>query len=313
MARPILLPFCLAAVVVAGSGWCGAAEPGVQARTLIQASGFDGGFAAHLGVTDGNLTAALAHEERFIVHGLTVNRHVLEAARSRIRELNLYGRVSVDYGPVHPLPYADNLVNLLVVSRPLAELGEAIDFKDVFRVLTPNGLLALPVAEGAGVGPALSAAGFAKIRTAGDWTLALKPRPAGMDDWTHARYSPAGTTTSRDALTGPPRSLRWVYDPHIVQRHGGSGSSIFAAVTANGRLYQILEYAPPFMATPSNQKLIARDAFNGVILWERPVQIRNLGGRRRTRGLHRPGDGVAVDGDTLYTLLDNDEHLVALD
>ncbi len=288
------------------------AEHRDRAEALIKATGSPGGVCVHLGVTDGLFTAALARDGQFVVHGLARDAANVEQARRRIQELWLYGPVSVDRDSFRRLPYADHLVNLLVIDDVPAAVEAGFDVEDAFRAVSPYGKICLAIPE-AQVAEQLTDAGFVNVRSVDGWTIADRPRPEGMGDWTHARYGPEGTGTGSDRIAGPVRSLRWVYGPRICQNHGGGGSSIHAAVSANGRLYQVLNFAPPFKQVPDDHRLVARDAFSGVVLWERAVDPGSMRGARANYGFRRPGDAMAVSGDTLYTILDSDEPLVAID
>jgi outer membrane protein assembly factor BamB len=82
-----------------------------------------------------------------------------------------------------------------------------------------------------------------------------------------------------------------------------------AAVSAGGRIYLALDYAPPYKQVPAETRLVARDAFSGVLLWEKPVKVREMKGR----GTAYPGSSVVAAGDALYAQLDTGGPLLALD
>ena len=87
-------------------------ECGVSAEFTAQ-----GGLIVHLGCGDGRLTTALHRGQAYRVHGLDADEEDVRQARKFIRSSGLYGPVSVEqWGRPH-LPYGDNLVNLLVVTR----------------------------------------------------------------------------------------------------------------------------------------------------------------------------------------------------
>jgi len=98
--------------------------PAEAARAVIDASGFKGGLVVHLGCGDGALTAALAKATGAsqgkgvsrmgcVIQGLDRDRAVL-ARRALVRS-GRYGCVTAVEFAGTRLPYADNLVNLLVV------------------------------------------------------------------------------------------------------------------------------------------------------------------------------------------------------
>ena len=83
---------------------------------LLQFAGADG-LVVQLGCGDGRKTAKLSESGRCIVHGLDADPARVAEARRYIRSRGLYGRLSVDVLSGSRLPYADNLVNRLVVER----------------------------------------------------------------------------------------------------------------------------------------------------------------------------------------------------
>jgi len=147
--------FVAIAVVLAVGTYCQvchSAEQGPQrelARRILDTTGVKGGLIAHIGCGDGTLTAALHAGEEYLVHGLDTDAKAVEKARKYIESLGIYGRVSGVYGRVsgvygrvsvdtfdgRHLPYADNLVNLVVSEDP----GDVSE-KEILRVLAPLGV-----------------------------------------------------------------------------------------------------------------------------------------------------------------------------
>jgi len=210
-----------------------------QAQSTLEATGIKGGFVVHVGCGDGKVTAALRANDGFIVHGLDAD---VAAARKHIQSVGLYGPVSVDRWSGGALPYIDNLVNLVVADNP----GN-VSMGEVMRVLAPNGVAMI---------------GGKKI---------VKPRPKEMDDWTHYFYDARGNPTSKDMLVAPPERLQWVGSPRW-SRHHDRMSSLNAKVSGNGRLFYIMDEGSRIsILLPSKWMLIARDAFNGTILWKKPI------------------------------------------
>ena len=243
-----------------------------RAEDILAATGLNGGLIVHLGCGDGQLTGALLAKESLLVHGLDADAAIVAEARQHIRELGLYGKVSIDQFDGKRLPYVDNLVNLLVAG----ELGE-VSMDEVMRVLAPLGV--------AYVG--------------GEKTV--KPRPADIDDWTHALYDAGGNAVSKDRVVGPPRRLQWTAGPKWT-RHHESMSSFQAMVSAGGRVFYLVDEAPQVsLFLPSDWQLVARDAFNGKVLWKKKfknwiTQLMNYksGPTQSTRRLVAVGDRVFV-------------------
>jgi outer membrane protein assembly factor BamB len=230
---------------------CGVAALAVDnsatpATAILDAAGIQGGLVVHFGCGDGTLTTALCANGSFLVHGLDSDARNVQTARKYIQSLGLYGKVSVELWAGRRLPYVDNLVNLLVAEN----LGK-VPLNEVVRVLAPLGV--------------------AYVKEGGQWTKTVKPWPKEMDEWTHYRHAADGNMVSKDALAGPPRHLQWIDQPQW-QRHHGSVPSITTVVSAGGRLFAISDEPPMGVAgLPERWQLTARDAFNGVVLWRRPI------------------------------------------
>ena len=233
----------LAFVGLLGMGASGAAgDAGRQARDILVATGVKGGLVVHVGCGDGKLTAALRAGESYLVHGLDADARNVEAARKHIQSLGLYGPVSADRFDGRRLPYADNLVNLVV-----AEALGSVPMAEVMRVLAPGG-----VAYVGGQGT-------------------VKPWPPEIDEWTHYLHDASNNAVARDSLVGPPRHYQWLAGP-AWSRHHDHMASTSAMVSAGGRIFYIFdEGSTASIMLPARWALVARDAFNGVLLWRRPI------------------------------------------
>jgi len=249
--RVAAILLCLAAVPGA------AAAGGEQrvAKEILAATGVRGGLVVHVGCGDGRLTAALRATDGFLVHGLDTDEGRVSRAREAIRELGLYGPVSADRFDGRGLPYVDNAVNL-VVSEDLGRVPTA----EVMRVLCPGGVAYVRV----GGAPARRSLGE------GGWKKTVKPRPDEIDEWTHWLHDASGNAVARDTVVGPPRHAQWIAEPRW-QRHHELTPSVSALVSAGGRLFGIVNEAPPGIDGPDRWVLLARDAFNGKLLWKRPI------------------------------------------
>ncbi|MFW5692768.1 MAG: PQQ-binding-like beta-propeller repeat protein, partial [Thermoguttaceae bacterium] len=218
-----------------------------RAAEILQTAEFRGGLIVHLGAADARLLAALGAEEGRLVQGLDADPSRVEQARRHLRSLGIYGRVSVDQWTGGRLPYIDNLVNLLVVEEP-----GAVARGEMLRVLAPRGV--------------------ACVRQDGRWTTFEKPRPEQIDEWTHFLYDSTNNAVSQDETIAPLRQMQWVGSPRWA-RHHDHMSSLSALVSSGGRLFYIFdEGSTTSILLPSRWSLIARDAFNGTVLWKRPIE-----------------------------------------
>ena len=267
-----------------------------KAAEILDACDVQGGLIVHIGCGDGKLTASLCANDSpardplrgYLVHGLDPNVKNIEKARKHIQSLKLYGKVSVDRLNGSRLPYIDNLVNLVVSEQ----LGR-VTMSEVMRVLAPNGA--------------------AYIKKAGRWSKTVKPRPKEIDEWTHYLYDATGNAVSHDQVVDPPAHLQWVGSPRW-SRHHDRMASMSALVSANGRIFYIFDEGPTaIIQLPQERTLIARDAFNGTILWKRPIPSWHTHLWPFKSGpAHLPRRLVAV-GDTVYVTLGFQAPLTALD
>ena len=270
----------------------GTAEEGSAdqiAKWILEDSGVKGGLIVHVGCGDGRLTAALRPSESYLVHGLDRSPENVKKAREYLRSIGVYGPVSVERWTTAPrLPYIDNLVNLIVVSE-----GEEVSDDELLRVLAPNGV--------------------AYVRQGDGWRKLRKPRPEGIDEWTHYLHAPDNNPVANDIVVGPPRRLQWTGGPRWA-RHHDHVASMSALVSANGRIFYIMDEGPKAsIRLPSEWYLTARDAFNGVVLWKRRISSwwPHLFPLKSGPAV-LPRRLVAV-GDRVYTTLSLEGPLVALD
>jgi outer membrane protein assembly factor BamB len=188
--------------------------------------------------------------DAYLVHGLDADAAHVEKARRYIRERGLYGPVSVRQWAAGYLPYAENLVNLVVAE----ELGE-VSIDEVMRVLCPNGV--------------------AYVKANDAWKKTVKNWPDDIDEWTHYLHGADGNPVADDRIVAPPRHYQWVSGPRWLRSHE-SDSSVRTLVTSRGRLFYIADEAPISLpgdhSLPDKWFLIARDAFNGVPLWKVPIK-----------------------------------------
>ncbi len=259
--------------------------PGLGDETETnQVAEFDSGFVVHLGCGDGTRTARLGAGSGTVVHGLDADRENVARARAHIRSLGQYGQVSVDgFDGVH-LPYVDNMVNLVVADR----LG-TVSEDEIMRVLVPGGVALI-----------------------GD-RRRQKPWPTDIDEWTHYLHGPDNNAVAKDTVVGPPRGLQWQGGPKWT-RHHDHMASLSALVSTGGRLFYIMdEGSTASIYLPSRWALIARDAFNGKILWKRQIDT----WFSRFKGLKDgPADAprrLVASGDRVYATMSLHGPVTALD
>jgi len=216
-------------------------------QETLKLSGFNGGVIVHLGCGDGKQIVAMSTGDNCIVQGLDTSTTNVNAAREYIKSRGIYGKVTALEFDGKSLPYIDNMVNLLVVDK-----AYSVRRDEMIRVLCPNGTVC--------------------IKENGRWKKITKSRPDEIDEWTHYLHDPQGTMVGQDRIVGPPRRLQWVGGPKWLRNHDFM-SSLNGMVSSNGRVFYIIdEGLRKHIYLPARWTVVAREAFNGTILWKRGIE-----------------------------------------
>jgi len=246
----------------------------VRAKEILADSGFHGGLIVQAGCRDAALALSLAEAPNVLVHGLVRDRDALDEVRRRIRDAGSYGRVSATRWDGNMLPYADGMINLLLVMDEREPVGP----REIDRVLAPLGV--------------------AWVLREGNLVPYRKGWPDSMDQWSHARYDATGNAVSKDTRAGPPRFLQWEASPRW--NRGVKTSNL---VSTQGRLFYILDDSH-FAARTPTWSLIARDACNGLQLWRH--ELSSWGGSRGGKkvGPAQVNRRLVASNDAVYVTLE---------
>jgi len=258
------------------------------ATQIVDASGVEGGLVAVVGCDDPVLLAQLHDRGPYLVHGLDDDGRRVAAAQTYLQDNGVYGAVTVSRIEGDQLPFVDSLVNLLVVAG-----DTGIAEGEMTRVLAPGGAIA-------------------DIRESGIITT-TKDVPGELDEWTHYLYNASNNAVSQDTVVGPPKGLRWVCGPKYARSHEHL-ASLSAMVTANGRVFTIIDRGPvSSVFLPPQWQLVARDAFSGVLLWERPIGRWESHLRDFRSGPPEIGRRMVAAGDRVYVSLGYGDPVSVLD
>lgn len=238
----------------------------------IENTGKTAGICAIVGGENGEFAASLANGRR-IVHYLVTSESSRETVRSELRDRDVYGSAFAETWTEPPiLPYADNLVNIIVVDADALGSSAPSD-EEIGRVLAPFG--------------------YSFTKRGGSWDMRHKGLPEEMDEWKHYDRGADANAYSRDRLIGPSKAIRWRGSyQHSTDRH----SEATAVRLDGGRAYYAVKNVnlPHQVGRREDHKsfIIARDAFNGVLLWKREITDAKVVPYRY---------GFVADGDYLYT------------
>ena len=199
------------------------------------------GMAVLLDPQPAELAIALAGRREWTIYCQLPSDAQVALARQRVDRAGLLGtRIYVEKGPWSRIHLADNLADAVIVT-PQAAAAPGIERKELLRVVNPLGSVLL-----------------------GDEQL-TKPFPAGSDDWSHPYHGPDNNPQSRDLIARAPYLTQFFAGPYFVPPPGVS-------VAAGGRIFKAHGHlAFHDREWPWRNKLVALNAFNGTILWTRPL------------------------------------------
>jgi len=190
------------------------------------------GFALLLGVRDLGVLQLLVEQSHLALEVVPAPDVDAAALRARLADATLLGRRAVVVETVDGrVPVTDYLANLVV------RLDASFSAEEALRLARP--------ADGVIVGP--------------DGAATLRPPLAGAGDWSHAYAGPGNTACSGDLFAGSELDLQWFGGPGpsaMIDRHLRTAPPL----EFGGRLY-----------LPASDRVIAVDAYNGTVLWEREL------------------------------------------
>ncbi len=155
------------------------AAEGNDAARLVAQSGIQGGLIVHVESNSPEFTAGLRVSERYVVQALHSDPARVAADRTYFARHELAGPLSaVPYGGDR-LPYAESMINLLIV-----ESSAQLPAEEIERVLAPLGV--------------------AYVESDGGWSKTSRPWPEEIDQWTHVLHAPDNNAVA----THRPRRLQ---------------------------------------------------------------------------------------------------------
>jgi outer membrane protein assembly factor BamB len=198
------------------------------------------GYALVAGIGSGRFITDLLDSTALHVVVIDTDSNKTAIARAIAAERGLYGsRLSAHILPSGPLPFTDYFANL-VLSEASLEGSPSLPWPDneLERVTRP----------------------FGGIRWTNPKTPPLRRGPLeGAGEWTHQFANPSNTSSSGDRRIHANLALQWFGGPGpdlMVDRHLRGP----APLTSQGRLF-----------VPGENRMIAVDAYNGTLLWQREL------------------------------------------
>jgi outer membrane protein assembly factor BamB len=280
---------------------------GMTADDVVAKTGIAGGLCSfpRLAAGEENLAIELAKRPAMVVHVLSPNPRLLAQIRDAAQAVGVLGRsLYAEQAGAAGLPFADRLVDLLVVS----DLGDA-DLTPAIRsawlrALAPRRGTALVgrARAGGGLSPAALRAWtkdlpLARVTAddAGTWALLRTDLPAGSDPWNHRCHGPDNAQVSDDTTLKPPFLAQWWGMP---RQEGFWGTTV---VAGNGRMFSIRASRN----SGGQVFLTARSLTSGVVLWQQCLRPA-ADAAKVPHGGYVPGRSCAVASDDVLFLVDRD-------
>jgi len=275
------------------------------ADAILTQSGINRGYALILGCGKGRLGLELARRSDMLIYAIDPDEKKVSTARKALSAAGVYGsKVIVERGPLGAPGYCDYFANLIVSQESFLSGRITTAPAEVLRMLKPCGGIALigppPNSEQYDSKPVPLESWIAQFREAlndlgetgtkieqeGDWVKITRGPLNGAGKWTH-QYADAGNTAcSDDRHVRGPIGVLWFGEPgpgRMPSRHASNS----APLAIGGRMF-----------IQGENVVMAYDAYNGLLLWEReiPPALRV--------GLKTGCSNLAANDDSLFVAVD---------
>lgn len=266
----------------------GAADVGANmARMALAATDDRKGYCLVLGAHNVNLVSEIARSSEFMIVVAETDEEEVRACRELLSATGLYGRrVTVHHVAGDTLPYLSFFANLVVADASPGHLPYTS--QEAWRTLRPAGGLMAVFGNAAGNALAQWDEAIPNWELKGEtpfaFRIARRGPIEGAGEWTHIYADVGNTSCSGDTLAvGTAFELQWVGMPGVQRQLGSWHAHSMPPLCKDGRLFVL-----------RNNYVIAVDAYNGTILWERDVPDSS-----RLDVAHESGQ-ACVDEDHLY-------------
>lgn len=265
------------------------------AELVLEQSKRKKGICLVLGCNEGRLAYEIAQQSDFYVIGIEEDAGKVARARKELDKSGLYGnRITIFEGVLKDLNFTKYIANLIVDDRFVStgEFNESS--KAIYRVLQPNGgkliLASDRIIKKETFEENLSREQFMHCQwqiTDGKVLTVTRSKLPNTGEWTHLYGNAANTVSSGDKKVNENITPQWFGQPgprEMTDRHHRAVSPLYK----NGILF-----------IPKDNGVIAADAYNGTLLWNKHIQ--NF---RRIK-IARDAGSLAVGDKYFYAVADN--------
>ena len=242
------------------------------AEALVQRAGIRRGVCSVLG-RDGNVAIDIVRSSELLVHVREPRAAEVAELRKEAEGIPLR-RLVIEQGPLDRLPFADNMVDIVISTQGVPA---SLKVEEILRCLRPGGMAVLGKARPTEEADAeirklkewAARDGGANIRASADgsgaWIQFRKPALEGADDWSHWEHGPDNNPVSLDQVIKAPYMTQFLAKPFyigmpsVTTAAGGRTFLAIGHIAHHRREWDLL------------QTLIARNGYNGTVLWKRKL------------------------------------------
>ncbi|MHC4642029.1 MAG: class I SAM-dependent methyltransferase, partial [Planctomycetota bacterium] len=275
--------------IIAGNACTGAGTSDHDlAHQLITKAGTSRGLCSLLECQGGKLELEIVRGSQFFLYVQDPREAAVAAAQKALDIDGLYGRrVLVERKRLDSLPFADNTVDVVLVplgvksSAQGAGVGHKLkdlSIKQILRVLRPGGRAIIGTVRGAEkqltrkrlsqwmVKSSIDKSMYKLVKDSfGTWVEITKPKPKGMDSWSHWEHGPDNNPVSTDTVIKAPYRTQWLGGPLYTAMPG-------ITTAAGGRIFTALGHIAHHKREEQwLNTLLARNGYNGTLLWSRKL------------------------------------------
>lgn len=250
-----------------------AAKHSNVAKQVINRSGVQKGICAVLG-DSADVALELAKSSKWLVHAYLPDAEQAARLKKQVSDAGFgIDRLIVERGSLEQLPYADNMIDVVVAD------GQSVSIKEIMRVLRPGGTAFLSAKAGQG----------------NQLRKSVKPPLDGAGDWSHWEHGPDNNPVSEDQIIKAPYMTQFLAKPYYIAMPS-------VTTAAGGRTFLAIGHIAHHQREWGGMnKIIARNGYNGTILWERKLPAGYM--------VHR--SAFIATKDTFY--MNNGDHCLMLD
>ncbi len=243
-------------------------------QQVVEETGIDRGVCCMLGF-DADTALYLVRSTNLLVHILDADAETVIHVREVAGQMGAgIDRVVIQQREPGKLPYANSIVDLLVATQTSDDDLDGLAVSEILRVVRPEGAIVVGrTAHGdtiASVSKQLqswAATEKAKILggTAGSFLFLRKPIPKGIDQWPLWERGPDNNPVSSDQVIQAPYMTQFMAEPYYITMPS-------ITTVAGGRTFLATGHiAHHRREWDMVNLLIARNGYNGTLLWQRKL------------------------------------------